>query len=664
MNGLNTKEYKRILALILVANVAIRAALLLREYPLLPSQDPYLHISLAIISKESKSFLSFRPFWYYFSFMFHLILIFLAKLGADLIIALIFMALLSSASQVLLIYMIGKEIDPKIGLISSASLLISPLYLIRSTLPIPENLAFSFMLLAIFLEFKGRSLFAYLVSLIVTLIHPLCYLFCMVSLLFLELCSFDKKKLVSLSLHGITATIVLLASRRYFDIISFQTNLASDFLRKEDLLLLGPLVFPAGIIGLLQVVRNKQKVLMSWILSNLLVVLALGFVSIPVPSLRTRVLLYLIPSLTLSGIIFLKEICRYVVCFPSKLVFLLILALVGLYSIPISARYTNPPPSTYVVKEPMTLLRKDSPKDSLVIILSTSEELLLNSITLLQRYVVNLSWTTSNPSLELVNSLGMRVVKLDLEDFTKEGINWNERIGGTKMVILLEGEAVCPKEVEEGLKKAGYEVLRLGGKNRYESMAFLVDYLWKSSEIAVVCSADDGIILSNTIDAAAKVRVPILLFSDSLVTGSDNEDKMRARNSVIGALKDLKTRFIYPVSLGEKSIFYFKTKGYVIVDGVSGFRSDFNRPLNVVFVSCQEDVTDFLDRVKEVIVSESLNPSSVYIYIDPVYGKINPKAGVMLVQAGGNIIWSSPSDRSMIIDISDVVLQGKLPSNN
>ena len=661
MSELDPKGYKRILALIIGVNVGIKAAMLLREYPLLPSQDPYLHISLAIISKESKSILSFRPFWYSFSIFFHFILVLLAKLGVDLIIALILMVLLSSTSQTILFYLIGKEIDPRVGLISSFSLLFSPLYLIRSTLPIPENLAFSFLLLAIFLELKKKDLFAFLTSLIVALIHPLCYFFCLVSLLFLELSSFDRKKIKSLSLHAVLAIIVLIASRRYFNLISIKSAFFTDFLKKEDILLLGPLAFPAGALGFLWIVRKRHRVLMSWISSSLLMIFALGFISLPVPSLRTRVLLYLIPPLTISGVIFLKDVHHNIAGFPSKFALLLSLALIGLYSIPISAKYTNPPSSTYMVKEPMSLLRRNSPKDSLIIILSTSEELLLNSITLSQRYVMNLSWTSSNPSLELVNSLGLRVVNLDPRNLGGKG-NWKEKIGRAKEVLLLEGEAVCPKEIEEELKKAGYRVLRLGGRNRYESMAFLIKYLWRSSEIAVICSADDGALLSNTIEAAAKVRVPILLFSDTLVTGSDNEDKMRARNGVIGALKDLNTRFIYPVGLGEKSIFYFRIKGYVIVDGVSGFRSYFNRPSNVVFVSFQEDVADFLSKVKKIILSEELNPSSVYVYIDPIYGRINPKTGPMLVQAGGSVVWSSPSDRSMVIDISNVVLRGR--SNN
>jgi len=258
----------------------------------------------------------------------------------------------------------------------------------------------------------------------------------------------------------------------------------------------------------------------------------------------------------------------------------------------------------------------------------------------------------------LVNALGMRVVNLDPDDIKSGRLDWKEKIGSEKTILLLEGETICPKDVEEKLKEVGYEVIRLGGRNRFESMAFLVKYLWKSSEVAVICSADDGTLVSNTIEAAAKVRIPVLLFSDSLVTGSDNEGKIRARNGLVGALKELNARFIYPVGLGEKSVFYLKTKGYVLVDGVNSFKSEFLRPSNVVFVSCQEGVGDFICKVRELLKSEELNPSSIYVYIDPMYGKINPKTGPLLIEAGGEVVWSNPADRSMVIDISELVFQG------
>ena len=88
-------------------------------------------------------------------------------------------------------------------------------------------------------------------------------------------------------------------------------------------------------------------------------------------------------------------------------------------------------------------------------------------------------------------------------------INENVKAGGT--VYLLGGEGVVSKAFEDSLK--GYDVVRLGGANRYETnMNILREAGVSSGDEVLVCSATS---FADSLSASA-VGKPILLVNKSL----------------------------------------------------------------------------------------------------------------------------------------------------
>ena len=111
--------------------------------------------------------------------------------------------------------------------------------------------------------------------------------------------------------------------------------------------------------------------------------------------------------------------------------------------------------------------------------------------------------------LAKVKNAPILVINSRVESYVLDYINENVKAGGT--VYLLGGEGVVSKAFEDSLK--GYDVVRLGGANRYETnMNILREAGVSSGDEVLVCSATS---FADSLSASA-VGKPILLVNKSL----------------------------------------------------------------------------------------------------------------------------------------------------
>jgi len=630
------------LPLILMISGIIRSFNLLNHYPLLPGHDPYLHMASAILSENYGKLLGMRPFWYSFSVAPHVLLRTLAHLNLNLIPCLIFLTLLSILSQTYLVYLIGRnEFHPAVGLLAGISISLSPLYIARSSIPMPETWAMPFFMLAILCQQKGKRFTAFLISLIVSLIHPLTYVFCISFLLLTESLRKDKTSLRLVCLYSISIAIALCLSREPLSLVKGGLNLP----RIKDLLSMGPIAFPLGLLGLKDAIR-RSKFVASWTISNAFVALAVHFLKSPLSSITIRAAFFLVPSLSICGGLFLFSLNRrlsVLIPFSALLMCLSILIFPSFVLL-------TPPSETFTMEEPLSIVRS-SPRNTIVVLPSTSQDTLYKVISISQRLAIRVPWITNTPSSEFVREYGIRVINLSSNTKLSQD-EFKDLLGNPQMVLILGGEFLFPEEVESQIKELGYNVVRIGGRSRFETMAKLARVLWAESEIAILCSADSWFLISRAIKVASDAKVPLLLFSDNLVTSYESEEKVLARSHVVGALRELRVKYIYPISL-NKSLNYLKSLNFSIVNGIEGFKST---PLfleGVIALSCPETPERFLSRVKRTMELNGLEKiSKVYVYIDPEYGALNPNAAHLLTKVGGKIVWFDPRGPSALVELS------------
>ncbi|MDP3014348.1 MAG: cell wall-binding repeat-containing protein, partial [Candidatus Subteraquimicrobiales bacterium] len=93
---------------------------------------------------------------------------------------------------------------------------------------------------------------------------------------------------------------------------------------------------------------------------------------------------------------------------------------------------------------------------------------------------------------------------------TSETLLEISRLGAAK-VIILGGEGAVSKEVEDALKAKGLAIQRIGGKNRYETAAFIAKELGSPGSTAVLVTGEnfpDALAISPY---AAYNKIPVLL---------------------------------------------------------------------------------------------------------------------------------------------------------
>ena len=644
------KNYSKIslVSILLIAGIS-RIIILLREYPLLPGQDPYMHIAFAILSKNTGMILEPRPFWYSFSIIPHLLLRSLACLGVDLTNVCIFLTISSVVAQVYIIYLIGRSQRSHLaGLLAGLSIALSPLYVARSSIPMPETWAMPFYFSAILYQQKGRSLLAFLLSALVALIHPLTYVFCLITLISMEIIINGKKRNSFIPiLHGMLAIFLYFSSGRYFHLISLGFNRP----RLRDVLSMGPVAFPIGLFGLAYLIKRRRNHIIVWTVSNISSATGINLLTSPISSTFVRSIFFLIPSLSICGGILLDELFRNYKKTSIQVIltaFVLLVMSLNLFAFP-NLLSPNPPSSTLMMREPMILLKERS-ENSLIVIPSTSEDVFLKAIAISQKPAIKVEWIPYSPSIELASNLGIKTVRLNPDELSQRKIK--ESLGYAEEVLLLGGEKICPRELEDEIRELGYRTIRIEGRNRFETIAQLSKFLWRKSEIAIVCSADNGKIVSSSIKVASMARIPLLLFSDDLVRNYDNEEKSIARSSVVGALRYLGVKYIYPVGLGEESLRYLKKKGFLIADHIEGFESDFSSYEGVIVHSLW-NASDFIERSRVTAIAHNFETHELYVYVDPIFGSMYSGIVSSLVEAGGKVVWLNPNDGSALIEFSD-----------
>ena len=110
--------------------------------------------------------------------------------------------------------------------------------------------------------------------------------------------------------------------------------------------------------------------------------------------------------------------------------------------------------------------------------------------------------------LSKVKNAPILLVNKYSEDYVKNYINDNVNAGGT--IYILGGEGVTSENFENSL--SGYNVVRLGGANRYETNMNILREAGVNNEDILVCSAMS---FADSLSASA-VGKPILLVNDSL----------------------------------------------------------------------------------------------------------------------------------------------------
>lgn len=110
--------------------------------------------------------------------------------------------------------------------------------------------------------------------------------------------------------------------------------------------------------------------------------------------------------------------------------------------------------------------------------------------------------------LSKVKNAPILLVNKYSEDYVKNYINDNVNAGGT--IYILGGEGVISENFENSL--SGYNVVRLGGANRYETNMNILREAGVNNEDILVCSAMS---FADSLSASA-VGKPILLVNDSL----------------------------------------------------------------------------------------------------------------------------------------------------